>query len=1659
MELKRMLKKLVIMICIVAMILPSISTVALAAMEIERDTEITLGASVLHPSKDVDGNKFGYKIGNRLTYRTYVNDNGTADYSNYIFCLDMNGKFPLEDNTKNGNYISKGEYTTDNSNLTDKTKTEKIIYLLKNANLDDEFETKIAEVYAQRIEEDKDLIPPTTVDTIKNIITDDDLFFAMQLVIWELTNDLDLSDNNAITYTIDGEIFNGQGTYPQKAEMIAVALNYYRNLANQYQAETNTTTNPTIKETTKSTVEEGDYLYVGPYHITSGTNTDFTVTFKNQNDEELSGYTIVDAQNSTGKKVVNVSRALDKDLYIKLPITTDVTKVKMELVVNCDAETRLTYWTSDVANSQPLVSVTTEPKEVKEETEAPVVKKEKIYDLALRKYITNVNGTEITTRIPTITYNNSKERIEYNHKKEPVRVKTGDRVVYTITVYNEGSENGTVTKIRDYLPEGLSYAEDSDINTEYGWIASADGKYATTAYTAAYELEAFDKANMNVSSKSVKIECIVNEDFEEGILTNLAEIVEDNIEDIDSEPGSINIDNVELEDYTGKESNKEDLGDSNYFYEGEQDDDDFEKLKVEPEEVKREIDLALRKYISTVNGVNQERQPVVDATKLADETATTAKYNHPKTPVAVNTGDIVVYSIKVYNEGIEDAYVNEITDYIPEGLGFLINHEINYNNGWRIDEEEPQIVKLSTITDGTKNVSSSDFVTEGEVAEQDVITGKVKIRTELLKYTDGGNENIIPAFDSSKDEPSSVTVQVACIVIAEELEEGTLKNIAAITGQADKDGVEITPEADIRDRDSEPEEIDVEKYPEDTNIQDDDDFENLTLLEKDYDLALKKFISKVNGVDVEPTREPIVNVTKLTQEGIIDAEYTMPKDPVKVKYEDTVVYTIRVYNEGEIDAIAKEVIDNLPEGIEFVEYETNENGEYVSGSKINYEYGWEKFERTTETGWTSGVKTTYLDGKVIKAFDSENKEISYLDLQIEFKVVSKSSKFIIKNIAEITEDDGDDRDSIPNNQATPEDDQDYENIITGRYDLALKKFISKVNEENIEPSREPSVKTDNLVNGGTDAEYTMSKEPVKVQYGDSIIYTIRVYNEGEVDAIVKEVIDNLPEGLEFVEYEKNENGEYVSGSKINYEYGWEKFDRVSENGWTSGIKTTYLDGKVIKAFDSENKEISYIDLQIEFKVVSKTAAIIENIAEITEDDGDDEDSTPDNKKDEEDDQDEEKIIPVVFDLALQKFITSLNDKEITDRTPTVLIKENGEIDYTHVSTPLNVANENVVTYTIRVYNEGNISGYASVIKDDIPEGLVFLPENETNKTYMWKMYREVKENDDLTKVVSIGGKQYIEVATSEEAEIIATDYYSKSNCDLRKEGPIKAYDQKVGITNTNPDFRDVKAAFKVNEDGITQEDRIIINTAEITEDQDKDGKPIDDIDSVPNNDELEEDDIDQEKITVKYFDLSLLKYVSQVRVTEDGKTKITNTGYDGTENPEPVVKVEINRKKLKTTNVVFVYQIKITNEGELEGYAKEITDYIPKGLKFYEEDNEEYGWKKNKNGSISTDYLKDTLLQPGESAIIEVALRWKKSENNLGLKTNIAEISEDDNEYGTPDIDSTPDNQKDGEDDQDEAPVILSISTGGTQVYIILTITILAILSCGIFGIKKYVLS
>ena len=312
-----------------------------------------------------------------------------------------------------------------------------------------------------------------------------------------------------------------------------------------------------------------------------------------------------------------------------------------------------------------------------------------------------------------------------------------------------------------------------------------------------------------------------------------------------------------------------------------------------------------------------------------------------------------------------------------------------------------------------------------------------------------------------------------------------------------------------------------------------------------------------------------------------------------------------------------------------------------------------------------------------------------------------------------------------------------------------------------------------------------------------------------------------------------------------------------------------------------------------------------------------------------------------------------------------------------------------------------------------------------------------------------------ETTNIKEAKTIRTDYLSKAQeTETDRNNLIKAFDK---TTMTQPDYKDVKIAFKVTEPNTS--DRILINTAEISEDSDEKGKPVEDIDSTPDNDKEGEDDIDIEKVKVKYFDLALEKIITEYSFKKDGKTTITKTGHKFGVQPEPIVKVELSgiNNSIKTAVIKFKYQIKVSNEGEIAGYAEEIKDYIPEGLKFIKEDNPK--WKLSEDGkTVTTDQLKDKLLKPGESAVVEITLQWINGEKNLGLKQNWAEISKDKNDSDSPDIDSTPDNKKEGEDYIDDASVILSIITGIGENYIIIIGGILAILSAGVVLIKKFVI-
>ena len=631
----------------------------------------------------------------------------------------------------------------------------------------------------------------------------------------------------------------------------------------------------------------------------------------------------------------------------------------------------------------------------------------------------------------------------------------------------------------------------------------------------------------------------------------------------------------------------------------------------------------------------------------------------------------------------------------------------------------------------------------------------------------------------------------------------------------------------------------------------------------------------------------------------------------------------------------------------------------------------------------------------------------------------------------------------------------------------MQKFITKVNGKSVATSREPVVDTTPLKNGETNAKYTTVKTPVLVQKGDIVTYKIRVYNEGEASGYAQSVADYIPEGLGYlVNYKGNVDNYWALPKESNVNIV--TLNSISNKDYSKILNTTeeisVAKGKVklttnalssdisktnnlLSAYDGKDK-LSYKDIEVTCVVLAESN--LKNIAEIVEnadengktadDSGNkiiDRDSTPDTVNPDEypgndekqDDNDYENLTIKKFDLSLQKFITGLNSTEITDRVPKLSMDENKKIKYEHPQTPLEVNTGDTVIYTIRVYNEGEVDGYASEITDNIPSGLTFDSNNEVNKKYGWKMY---DSNGKLT-------------TDSAKAVEIKTDYLSKTKAEARNEkGLLKAFDS----TNGNLFYLEVKVAFKVS---VKSANETIINIAEISKDADEYNNEIDDLDSTPGNKKEGEDDLDKERVHVGYFDLALQKNLVKAIITEGDKTKEV-PAVNG-----KLMKVEIHRKKVNSTIVKFVYNITIKNEGTTPGYAKEIKDFIPEGLQFVEADNK--NWKSNSDGTITTTELENTLIKPGETASVKVVLRWINGESNLGTKTNIAEISKDYNDAGdSDDIDSTPNNKKDGEDDIDNASVLLSISTGRSPIYIIITTAFLTIISTGIVVIKKYVL-
>ena len=630
----------------------------------------------------------------------------------------------------------------------------------------------------------------------------------------------------------------------------------------------------------------------------------------------------------------------------------------------------------DNTKSQPVIEIEPGKKE---------------FDLALRKYISSVTSNGATTnyttsgnRMPNVDSTKLKDgsakTATYKHKKDPIVVKKGDKVTYAITIYNEGDKKGKATEIKDQLPAGLQYnqaetAKQND-NSKYTFNCNSSTNLLTITANDR-ELNAYSGTG-NPDSTTVYVVCDVTEQPDETeykILTNIAWIskaldaeksqTSDNPysgsiigHDRDSAPGDYpknGSSDYTKEDlrttnslgYTGKTNytSETDLSDATKYYEGQQDDDDFEKVKVMPKR-----------------------------------------------------GSYDIYIVKQDAEGKN---LSSKAKFSVKGPGDTAEKEKEVTGELKFTGETPVKINAS-------NVNTPDVYTIKEIQAPD----------KYCKFDGTITVTVNKAEDDSKYYASSVTYDVK-----------------------DSSGSSIKSEEKVK-----------------VELKDG----NLYVYVKNYqfDLALRKYITQINGSDIKTSRKPSIAEDEKNKLATDTATYddgttlakTHTKTPLEVAKGDKVTYAIEIYNEGEIDGYATEVTDYLPDGLDF-----------LPSDPTNINNGW-----TQDTHDPKKITTNKLaeEGKLLSAFNKSTKELDSEILYIVCQVNDKATSSNLKNIAEITETkdskkkDVEDRDSTPNDvhkdNYTPEaptggkgeqDDDDFEDLKIVEFDLALRKYITKIEDE------------------------------------------------------------------------------------------------------------------------------------------------------------------------------------------------------------------------------------------------------------------------------------------------------------------------------------------------------------------------------------------------------------------------------------------------------------------------------------------------------------------------------------------------------------------------------------------------------------------------------------
>ncbi|MEM1093847.1 MAG: T9SS type A sorting domain-containing protein [Bacteroidota bacterium] len=726
-------------------------------------------------------------------------------------------------------------------------------------------------------------------------------------------------------------------------------------------------------------------------------------------------------------------------------------------------------------------------------------------------------------------------------------------------------------------------------------------------------------------------------------------------------------------------------------------------------------------------------------------------------PASVNVGGTATFTINVTNDGPADATGVIVEDALPAGVTFVSANSLDYN-------ETNELWSIGTLASGA--TASLDITVT--VDQAGALSNVAEVIASDQPDPDSSPNNSNPNEDDQAS--ATVTGQQADLSLQKIVDNTTPTVGDNVTftltllndGPSTATGVEVTDQL--------PSGLAfVSANP--SNAYDDNSGVWTVGSVAAGTQAVLELVAEVtvantqlsNGAQVTASDQPDPDSTPgnndpgeddqtaATVTGqVIDLELEKTVMPTPIRVGETTTYTIKVRNNGTIDATGVEVTDVLPSGLTLISSMTPD-GSYAAGlwtvgtispndeAMLMLEVRADQagtFVNSAEVSAANEPDANSTPGNNVPSEDDQDSATfdatPLADLSLT-KVVDNPAQVVGQNVTftvTVTNDGPSDAtgieitdalpvglDFVSSNPSAGTFANDVWSIatlasgasatlnivatVTGDGPFVNTAELTAVNEED--PDSTPNngdLSEDDLASasvGGTRADLSLTKtaSAPDVNVGSAVTFTLEVTNSGSADATGVEVTDQLPQGLTFVS--ANPANAYDANSGL----------------WTVG-------NVAINATET-----------LEIVATVTGAGPFVNSAEVTAQDQPDVDSAPNNNDPQEDDQDTATVSGIEADLALTKVADPMTGINVGD----------------------------LVSFIITVTNNGSSDATGVEVTDQLPPSVEFVAANATSGIFddvsgLWTIGSiPAGEAPTLTIVVKILTQGTI----SNTAEVSASD--------------------------------------------------------------------------------------------------------------------------------------------------------------------------------------------------------------------------------------------------------------------------------------------------------------